>query len=143
MILATYEKKNDKGEIILDYHVSDKHRQWGNPNKSIWTVSPDMEYGCFDFTYQNNWIEDNSAWGFLLDGSPHWVLLGKGIDGEELQIARFRKDPNAAEWHGYPCNYIANTYDVPPVSIMREWVEMNVITKAKMSKIQHGIPCNL
>ena len=143
MVLATYEKKDDEGNVILYYLVSDKHRQRGNPNKSVWIVSPNEEYGCFEFTYENNWIEDNDAWGYLSDGSNHLVVLGQGIDGEQLQIARFKKDPNAAEWHGYPCNYIANTNDVPPVKIIQKWVDKKAITKAKMSKIQRGIACNL
>lgn len=142
-VLATYEMKDNNGKVILFYLVSDKHRQWGNPNKSIWTVLPKEEYHCFQFTYQNNWIEVNDAWGYLPGGGKHLKILGRGINGEKLQLARFRRDPNATEWHGYPCNYISNTYDIPSTSIMKQWVEKKVITKAKMSKIQQGIACNL
>lgn len=38
--MITFEMKNENGEVILIYLVSDYHRKVGNPNKSIWRVSP-------------------------------------------------------------------------------------------------------
>lgn len=130
------------GEAVT-YLVSPKHREKNNPHKSIWILSPDGEFGCFKFTYENAWVENNEAWGFLLDENKKIVVLGVGLDDEELKIAKFKKAPNAIEWHGYPCNYMANSYDVPSDIVMKKWVTAKIITKAKMSKIQHNLSCSL
>lgn len=133
---------NHKDES-LTYLVSPKHREKNNPHKSVWIVSPDEEFDCFKYTYTNDWVENNEAWGFLIDGNNKLRVIGIGLNDEELKIAKFKNKNNSVEWHGYPCNYMANTYDVPSDAVMKKWVEQNRITKAKMSKIQRNLSCNL
>lgn len=140
-IQFTYQL-NLKDEKVT-YLVSPKHREKNNPHKSVWIISPDDEFGCFKFTYENVWVENNEAWGFLLNENNKLIVLGVGLDDEELKIAKFKKDPNAIEWHGYPCNFMANSYDVPSDNVMKKWVTAKIITKAKMSKIQHNLSCSL
>ena len=127
----------------ITYSASPKHRQVGNPHKSIWIVTPIEEFGCFKYTYDNQWVVNNEAWGFLLDANGKFIVLGHGLNQEELKIAKFKKDPNAVEWHGYPCNYMVNTYDVPSDTILKKWVNLHKISKAKMAKIQKTLSCNL
>ena len=140
-IQFTYQFEYDKKEV--HYLSSPKHRQIGNPHKSIWIVTPDEEFKCFKHTYENKWVVENEAWGFVLNANEKFTVLGQGLNNEELKIAKFKKDPNATEWHGYPCNYMANTYDVPSDIVLKKWVELHRITKAKMSKIQQTLSCNL
>lgn len=136
-----YQLKHN--EEVVNYLVSPKHREIGNPHKSIWIIVPAEEFACFKYTYENDWKDGNEAWGFLLDQKERLIVLGKGLKDEELQLAKFKKDPKASEWHGYPCNYMANTYDVPPDAVLKKWVELHRISKAKMSKIQHNLSCSL
>lgn len=138
-----YKKDESTNTETVVYLSSPKHRQVGNPHKSIWIIIPGEEFGCFKYTYENEWVVENEAWGFLLDSNDKFVLLGMGLNNEELKIAKFKKDPNTTEWHGYPCNYMANTYDVPADSVLKKWVDLHRITKAKMSKIQQALSCNL
>ena len=132
----------DKG-MTIQYYVNPQHRKKGNPNKSIWIVKPNEEFECFQFTYMNRWVVVNEAWGFLLDKTNKFVKLGTGQNNEELKIAKFKKDPTKKEWHGYPCNYMTKTQDIPFETILKTWVDEQYITKAKMSKIQHQLLCNL
>lgn len=140
--MKKYLLKIDDTTTIV-YLISPAHRKTGNPHKSVWTVSFDNEFGCFCHSYTNGWVEADNAWGYSLDANSKFVLLGVGVNGEELKLARFRKDPTATQWHGYPCNYMANSYDVPPETILKKWVLTGAINKAKMSKIQHCLSCNL
>lgn len=142
MTMITHQFTNDKGIQIM-YSVNPQHRDPGNPNKSIWIVKPPVEIDCFLFTYNKGWVDECSAWGFLPDANAKLIELGIGTNNEILKLARFRKDPNAEEWHGYPCNYAAKIHDVPADTIMKDWVAQNYITKAKMFKIQHCLLCNL
>lgn len=138
-----FQFRLDYNNEIVIYNVNPQHRVRGNPNKSIWVVTPEVEYSCFKFTYEKGWVDDNEAWGFLTQDNKKLLLLGIGQDDEELKLAKFRKDPNSAEWHGYPCNYMAKSQDVPSCKVMIEWVKKKFITKAKMNKIQHQLVCNL
>lgn len=133
---------NHKGETVT-YLVSPKHREKDNPHKSVWIISHDEEFGCFKYTYKNDWVVNNEAWGFLLDADDKLRVVGIGLNDEELKIAKFKKDPNSVEWHGYPCNFFVNTYDVPSEAVMKMWVAQKRISKAKMSKIQRNTPCSL
>ena len=127
----------------VTYLVSPKHRERGNPHKSIWIITPVEEFDCFCFTLQNDLVENDEAWGFLLDANDTIRVIGVGLNDEELKIAKFKKDPSAVVWHGYPCNYMANVYDVPSDTVLKKWVALNRISKAKMSKIQHNLSCSL
>ena len=143
--MKQYLLKLDDNEAIVRfvYLISPAHRKFGNPHKSIWVIKPKEEFGCFCYSIQNGWIEEDDAWGYLLDANSKFVVIGEGVNGEDLKIARFKSDPNAEQWHGYPCNYMANSYDVPPETILKKWVSTGTINKAKMSKIQRCLSCNL
>lgn len=132
----------DKGLTIL-YYVNPQHRISGNPNKSVWIVKPNEEFDCFHFTYKNRWVVVNDAWGFLLNKTNNFVQLGIGQNNEELKIAKFKKNPTKEEWHGYPCNYMTKTQDIPSDTILKMWVDQKYIKKSKMSKIQRQLLCNL
>lgn len=140
--MKEYLFKIDENTTVT-YLISPTHRKAGNSHKSVWIISFDDEFGCFCFSYSNGWIESDDAWGYYLDKNSQLVILGIGVNKEELKLARFKKDPIAAQWHGYPCNYMANSYDVPPETILKKWVLKGAITKAKMSKIQRCLSCNL
>lgn len=140
--MKNYYLKIDDNTTIV-YLISPAHRKFGNPHKSIWIITPIKEFNCFCGTMQSGWVEVDDAWGHLLDANSKFVVVGIGVNGEELKIARFKNDPSAKQWHGYPCNYMANSYDVPPETILKRWVLTGVINKAKMSKIQHCLSCNL
>lgn len=143
--MKQYLLEIDDNETIVRfvYLVSPAHRKFGNPHKSIWAIKPKEEFACFCSSIQNGWIDEDDAWGYLLDANSKFVIIVVGVNGEDLKIARFKTEPNAKQWHGYPCNYMANSYDVPPETILKKWVSTGTITKAKMSKIQHCLSCNL
>lgn len=130
-------------KTVIIYNVNPQHRVRGNPNKSIWIVAPDVEFACFKYTFENQWVDGNDAWGFLRDENKKMVLLGSGQNNEELKLAKFKKYPTADEWHGYPCNYLTKSQDVPTDKVLRDWVEKRYISKAKMNKIQHQLVCVL
>ena len=79
--------------VTITYNVNPQHREKNNPNKSIWIVKPDVEFDCFKFTYEKDWVVDDEAWGFLLNDQKKFVLIGLGQDDEELKIAKFKKNP--------------------------------------------------
>ena len=58
-----------EGQTIT-YNVNPQHREKDNPNKSIWIVKPDVEYACFKFSYEKEWVvEKERGDGYLFHRS--------------------------------------------------------------------------
>jgi len=60
------------------------------------------------------------------------LLLGKFIGGEPSNT-----------WHGYPADHVQNSQDIPPASILRQWLESKILRPAQIRKISKGQKCSL
>lgn len=127
---------------IGNYIISSQHRRRGNPNKSIWTITFDEEVACFIQALNGNWKTGTEAWGFKVIGDILQVV-GLNNNRQELKLAKFVDGTNTNVWHGYPADYLSKAQDRPATNILKDWVDNGYLTKAKMSKIRLGQPCNL
>ena len=90
----------------------------------------------------NTWQQDFSAWGLhIVNSTPD--VLGKGVNKEDLKVAKFVDGNKNNIWHGYPANILANKQDIPPTSILLLWEKLNYINKSDIRKINQQMPCNL
>jgi hypothetical protein len=132
----------DLEEHKFKYIISSQHRKTGNPNKCIWKITFDQEVDCFIMTVSEKWKDGIHGWGLkALDN----VLQVVGVNNikEELKLAKFIDGTNTNVWHGYPADYVSKSNDRPTTEILKKWVDLGYITKAKMSKIRLGQSCNL
>ena len=67
------------------YIISSLHRKYGNPNKSIWCITPDDEIDCFIFSYLSEWFDDKHCWGIYLENTDLQVL-GYNSNSGNLKI---------------------------------------------------------
>ncbi|KAF2342278.1 hypothetical protein [Flavobacterium tistrianum] len=133
----------DLGEHIDGiYIISSQHRRTGNMNKSIWLIDFKEEIDCFIQTISNNWKDGVEAWGLKHENS-NLKVLGLSSMKEELKLAKFVDGNKKNVWHGYPANHMANSQDRPTTEILKKWVDLGYITKAKMNKIRQGQLCYL
>jgi len=119
-----------------------RHRQPGNREKSIWTVSVDAEIECFKQSHLNKWVNGAKSWGVMVDGT-RLIELGIGNTGTLIKMAVFVQDVEPEIWHGYPLDYIRRTQDTPPFSILKQWVDAGFMTRTQMMRIIRGKPCRL
>lgn len=131
-----------KPDVQSEYIISSQHRRTGNQNKCIWIITHDEEVNCFSNSYTEKWISDSKAWGLIIENNS-LKILGLNDDDQELKLAKFVDANKNNIWHGYPADYMNRVHDIPVQNILKKWVEKNIITKAKMSKIRRGISCNL
>jgi hypothetical protein len=125
-----------------NYIISSQHRRTGNPNKSVWTITFEEEVACFIQAINDNWKIGTQAWGVKVLGNILQVV-GLNNNRQELKFAKFVDGTNTNVWHGYPADYMSNAQDRPATNILKGWVDNGYMTKAKMSKIRLGQPCNL
>ena len=128
--------------IPNNYLISSQHRRRGNVNKCVWTISFDEEVECFVNTISNQWKIGSAAWGVKVTNKIPQVV-GVNNSREELKLAKFVGGIKTNIWHGYPADYMNRSQDRPATLILQSWVKKGYITKAKMTKIRLGQPCNL
>ncbi len=127
---------------VEKYIISSHHRMRGRPHKSVWIISHDQEVLCFVDSIQNKWRDGSQAWGlFLVDNILN--VLGESDDNIGLKIAKFVDGMASSVWHGYPANFMENGQDRPTSTILHNWVERGLISKATMSRIRTGKSCGL
>lgn len=125
----------------ISYIISAAHRRKSS-QKSRWTINTNEEMTCFSNSMINTWKQDFNAWGLhIINNTPN--ILGKGINNEDLKVAKFVDGNQNNIWHGYPANILANKQDIPPISILQLWKKLNYINKSDIKKIRQQLPCNL
>lgn len=134
----------------LDYEVIDgvyckihPHHRNGNPNKSQWTVSMCDELWAFVVSRIQGWVGKGQAWALHVVRGNVSVVGVSSDRARDLHLCRF-VDPNSNNrWHGFPADYQVRQQDIPPVSVLRQWLGASLISKSAMRKIKQGQPCNL
>ena len=85
----------------VSYTISAAHRRKSS-KKSRWTISTNEEFACFSNSITNTWKQNFSAWGLhIVNSTPD--ILGKGVNKEDLKVAKFVDGSKNNIWHGYPC----------------------------------------
>lgn len=125
-----------------NYYISSQHRRKGNPKKSRWTITYDEEVDCFIQSMIKEWKDEKKAWG-LKASNKVIDIVGMNDDNDSLMLAKFIVGPGRDTWHGYPADYVNRAQDRPTNTILKMWVDDGYITKAKMTKINRGISCDL
>lgn len=118
--------------------------------KSQWTIAEIDERNCCLFSIKNEWWDTGNpttSWGvFLISGKAAYLGLAAGGStsaAQELIIGKFLDSSKNGKWHGYPANHAQNTHDIPPTSVLREWLSQGYFSAAKVSKIVRGQPCRI
>ncbi len=124
----------------ITYLISSYHRRGRKKGKSTWVVSRRHEVACFISSQQSDWCEGHNGWG-LRTGDDGLVRLGTTARGQDTKIAKFVSG-DSAPWHGFPAD-MARLHDLPPLAVLREWVDQGLIRKHQMRKIARAIPCGL
>ena len=125
------------------YYIHKPDHRNGTPRKSQWVISENLERLLFKTSKQKKWCDSNKGWGlYIVNGEVKYiglaqdhkkrVFIGKFVDGNCNQI-----------WHGYPADHQKNTQDIPPVKLLREWSDKDILRPSKIRKLAKGQPCNL
>lgn len=111
--------------------------------KSQWCISEVEERDCFAKALSKRWILDDVGWGLhLVDGRVGY--LGVGRDHRTpVFIAKFVDSNNTALWHGYPVDHRMNVRDRPEESVLKRWLDDDVLPRTKIRKLVRGQPCSL
>lgn len=122
------------------YFVSADHRL-KKKDKSRWTIPIKEEIACFTQSHTSKWIEVGISWGVKSNGAS-LADIGVNSLNEPLKLAKFIGGA-ADRWHGYPADYIRNTFDRPGTAILLAWNNSKLIEKHQIIKIRQGKPCSL
>lgn len=126
----------------IEYISILKHRK-SSFQASVWDITIENEFKCFYLAYIKQWIVENkNGWSlYIVDNKPD--VLGTLTDSRKSKIAKFVAKNSINLWHGYPSDYMKNVHDRPPTDILKDWVKHQYISKAVMSKIKAGQPCQM
>lgn len=125
----------------VSYVINNQHRN-GTPTKSQWNITEDEELDTFRLGRLHGWVFANEGWSLhVVNGIP--AYLGVGTNRNlQLFIARFRKAPHVADWHGYPIDPARN-HDRPVKAVTDAWLRNRILRKSTVRKIISGQPCKL
>ena len=124
----------------MTYSTNPQHRN-KTKGKSQWLISLTQEGACFNTTYANQWIENDSGWGLhYSDGVLNYLGLAQD---HTTQVFMAKFVGNQGTWHGYPADHQQNQQDIPMERILAIWMKTNVLSPAKIRKIMKGQPCRL
>ena len=122
------------------YKAVSFHRN-GTSRKSQWKISVDEEVNFFVTAIEKKHIHKDRGWEISIKNGIK-KSIGRTVKGEDSYIGVFECSTKL-EWHGYPGDYKRSDKDIPPTTILQEWVNNKYITKSHMSHIQLQMPCNL
>ena len=124
------------------YLIHPQHRAKGNPKKSCWTITEPEEVASFRFALQQGWLIATLGWGLhMVDGTPQFLGLAAPDHTRKLMLAKFVDGSSDDHWHGYPADHERHRQDLPPVSILQNWLTNRVLTTRQIRNIQLGMPC--
>lgn len=113
-----------------------KHRN-GTPGASQWTISEQDEHVTFALSWGSGWCHGQKGWGLHLVGGVI-TRLGMIVNPTmSVYIARFVGDAGRVSWHGYPADG-RKPQDIPIEPVRRQWLDLKVLTPAKIRKIAKG-----
>jgi hypothetical protein len=125
------------------YTIKPDHRD-ATYGKSQWKVTEAQEAEIFSAAYTAQWIvNNNTAWGLY---RPQEAVQFLGLDKThtaQVFIAKFVRDDNARDWHGYPVAHTVSADDVPDTSVLGAWQAEKILPGAKLRKIAKMQPCKL
>jgi len=124
------------------YFISSQHRQLGNPNKSIWTISHEEEIDCFILSKTSKWISGSVCWG-LKPIDNRLDVIGRNSVQEDIKIAKFVDGDKKNIWHGYPADCRRKKKDIPDTEILVIWKDKGLIGKSDVRKLKQQMTCNL
>lgn len=127
----------------IDYTFNPSHRN-RMTKKSQWTISEEAELAAFVRASEHEWIiNDEHAWGVHhTEGNLEYLGLAQDHN-TEVFVAKFVNDVPHKNWHGYPADHQSNTQDIPPTSVLNDWIRTGLLKARKVRKIQRGQPCKL
>lgn len=127
------------GTATFRYQPNSAHRN-GRAGKSQWTVSRQAELGTFSDCVTSNWGGQARYWGlFRANGNVSYLGLDRD-HSTALFIAQFDGKSQPQIWHGYPVNHRDHR---PPDAVLNSWLEHQVLSPAKISKIVARKKCKL
>lgn len=127
-------------EIVRKYTINPKHRSKPTGDICTWIIDEKTEKQIWEQAISENWIADNKSWGIKVENS-RIIQVGTNIRKEFLIIGKFIDGNRNEDWHGYPANYVRNNHDVPPESILSTWLALEMINRAKWSRIRRQKDC--
>jgi hypothetical protein len=111
-------------------------------NKSQWKITEKQEVLCFETAIVAGWQHGAYAYG-VHQAKQRCRILGVDRDHKtEVFVARFEAKAGNGVWHGYPINY-RRASDAVPTTVLGKWLNAEVLSAAKISKITQGKPCRL
>lgn len=126
----------------MTYVPNPQHRNTNYAQtKSQWTISQTDETHCFASASSNGWGTLAGCWGIFVPGGVPEQLGVSPRSEFELFLAKFVVDQD--QWHGYPVAHWLSPWDKPPPQVLRAWVEIGYINRAKFAKIHKGRKCSL
>jgi len=142
----TIEKHDGQYKVTINgktrsYIINIAHRR-KRGQKSKWTIAEKTEVQCFETACSQFWMLEAKGWGLLLNGNIVQVL-GVTKNVFPSKIAKFVDSNEDGIWHGYPADYQRNPQDRPDISILKRWMEQDIISVPTMRKIRGGQKCNL
>jgi len=121
------------------YNANPAHRNM-TPDRSQWTVPLPREENTFRFSIESNWRHESYSWGLYIEnGNAHYLGLDRDHQ-TQVFLARFEARTVPEVWHGYPVGHRDRS---PPETILKKWIDGNVLPKAKIAKIAAGKKCTL
>ena len=122
------------------------HRD-GSFEKSQWTITELEERICFKYSLELGWNNPSYiSWGLHIENEKV-VYLGKSAKNEpefcQLFIAKFVDSNKNSKWHGYPANSSQKQQDIPPESVLYDWLEKQYLRRSIIRKLLRGQKCNL
>lgn len=124
------------------YRLNPDHRN-GTGGKSQWTIPPPDEVRCFRQADDRAWLSVNVGWGLHMpDGGPQFLGISEDRS-RALFVAKFVASEAPVAWHGYPADHQRHPQDIPAPSVLKAWLDLDLLNPAKIRKLSRGQPCSL
>ena len=130
---------------IAYIHKMDHRDQ--SDKKSQWSISIDAERGCFTGAICAGWnLPPHNCWGLHFEDRKVGYL-GTTAKSEpeqrQLFIAKFVDSDKNDKWHGYPADPCNKNQDIPPDSVLKDWLQKQYLRRQTVSKLAKGKKCRL
>lgn len=132
-VIATMRNPQKEPLLTLQFLSNAKHRNRPTHNASIWSITFEEEYYCFESSDIDPAI--GIRWGHRNRSPLGWSIRTKNprLD-PDLIYAKFVFDHNNV-WHGYPADYLINIHDIPYDDFLQLSLGLN---KAQIKRIKTG-----
>ena len=121
------------------------HRD-GTAKKSQWIISEEDERICFTRAY-GVWHDSNyTCWGLHFDGglASYLGISKASASGQNyLFVAKFIDSNQNSRWHGYPADHVSNQQDIPSPTVLKNWLDSELLRPSIIRKLSKGQKCRL